>query len=479
MTSTPIRVRIAPSPTGEPHIGTAYVALFNLLLARQLNGEMILRIEDTDQVRSTPDAEAKLIEALDWLELPFAEGPTTGGPYGPYRQSERKKLYPRYANELLEKGHAFKCFCSKERLEETRQRQRDQGQQQKYDGFCLTRTSEEIARLQTAGTPHVIRMKIPNNGSCTFEDKIVGPVTIPYETVDMQILMKSDGMPTYHLANVVDDHLMQITHVARGEEWLSSVPKHILLYQYFGWEPPVWYHLPLMRNKDRSKLSKRRNPTSLSYFQAAGFLPSALLNYLGQFFVSTAGGEEMMDSSALAKCFDPSAVGKAGAAFDIQKLEWLNSRWIRERMSATEFRTAVANWAEQRLTAALDLAQTRISKFSDLPSLCSFVIEDDFSLTYADFAKLKIEPKESVAVLKAVLQIVDTLQVWTSETIHAEIERIASEELQKKLRFVVPPLFLALTGTTRSLPLFDSMAILGRSVVRQRIMRAIVTLSSK
>lgn len=476
MTATNIRMRIAPSPTGEPHIGTAYIALFNLLLAKHLSGQVILRIEDTDQARSTPDAEAKLLEALDWLELPLAEGPATGGNFGPYRQSERKALYQGYVEELLKKGHAFKCYCTRERLEEMRQHQRSQGKQQKYDGFCLSLPPKELAHIEAERTPYVVRMKVPDTGECSFEDKITGTVTIPYETVDMQVIQKSDGMPTYHLASVVDDHLMKITHVARGEEWLSSVPKHILLYQYFGWETPEWYHLPLMRNKDRSKLSKRRNPTSLSYFQAAGFLPKALLNYLGLFFISIAEGEELKDLSELAEQFEPSAVGKAGAVFDMQKLEWLNGQWIRERMTNADFRAAVADWAETRLTEVMDLARTRTTKLSDLPDLCGFILKDDLSLSYTQFAQLKTGVEDNLAILRAVLPIVETLGGWTSETIQAEIGRVAEEELHKKLRLVVPPLFLALTGSTRSLPLFDSMAILGRSIVRQRLTRAIATI---
>jgi glutamyl-tRNA synthetase len=475
MTDRAIRMRIAPSPTGEPHIGTAYTALFNVLLARRLGGTMILRVEDTDQSRSTPEAEERLMEALDWIGLPWSEGPDKGGPYGPYRQSERKELYRPYVDELIEKGHAFKCFCSKERLEEMRLAQRARGQQSKYDGYCLLRDADEIARLEAEGTPHVVRMKVPQSGECEFHDGVHGHVSIPYDTVDMQVILKADGMPTYHLANVVDDHLMKITHVARGEEWLSSVPKHLLLYEYFGWEPPEWYHLPLMRNPDRSKLSKRKNPTSLSYFSGVGYLPQALVNFLGLFFVSIPEGEEMMDLDELAGKFDPAGCGKGGAVFDLQKLGWLNGRWIRERLSPEEFRAAVADWARQgdRLTRALDLAQTRITTFADLPGLCGFVLEDDLGLTRADFEALKTGAEESLRILKAVQPTVDTLPDWDEEAIQAEIRRIAEEALGKKLRHVVPPLFLAMSGSTRSLPLFDSMAVLGRSVVRQRLRRAV------
>lgn len=473
MTDRPIRMRIAPSPTGEPHIGTAYTALFNVLLARRLGGEMILRVEDTDQSRSTPEAEARLMEALAWIGLPWTEGPDKGGPCGPYRQSERKALYRPYIDDLLEKGHAFRCYCTKERLDEMRLAQRSRGEQSKYDGFCLMRDPAELARLEAAGTPHVVRMKIPAEGDCVFEDGIHGRVAIPYDTVDMQVILKADGMPTYHLANVVDDRLMGITHVARGEEWLSSVPKHVLLYAYFGWPAPAWYHLPLMRNPDRSKLSKRKNPTSLSWFEAQGYLPEALVNFLGLFFVTIAEGEEVMDLDALAARFDPAGVAKGGAVFDLQKLGWLNGRWIRERMSAEDFRWAVSAWTNRggRIETALELARTRITVLGDLPDLTGFVLRADLGLARADFEALKTSPEESLAILKAVLPIVDTLPNWTPEAIEAEVRRIG-EAGGRKLRAMVAPLFLAVTGSTRSLPLFDSMALLGRSVVRQRLAQA-------
>lgn len=475
LTAPAVRTRIAPSPTGEPHIGTAYIALFNVLLARRLGGEMILRVEDTDLSRSTPEAERQLVEALEWIGLPWSEGPDKGGPYGPYRQSERKELYRPYVEELLSRGHAFKCFCSKERLDDMRLAQRTRGEQSKYDGFCLQRDTDEILRLEAEGVPYVIRMKIPQSGECEFRDGIHGTVAIPYATIDMQVILKADGMPTYHLANVVDDYLMKISHVARGEEWLSSTPKHLLLYQYFGWEPPQWYHLPLMRNPDRSKLSKRKNPTSLSYLSSVGYLPQALVNFLGLFFISIADGEEMMDLDELAERFDPAGCAKGGAVFDLQKLRWLNGRWIRERLSPQKFRAVVADWAQQggRLSCALDLAQTRITTLADLPDLCGFVLKDDFGLTRADFEALKTGVEGSCRILKAVQPIVDMLPEWTEEAIGAEIRRIAEEELESKLRHITPPLFLAFSSSQRSLPLFDSMAILGRSVVRQRLRRAI------
>ena len=277
-----IRTRIAPSPTGDPHVGTAYVALFNMVFARSQGGQFILRIEDTDQSRSTPESEQSILDALSWLGLNWDEGPDVGGDKGPYRQSERSNIYAKYANELIEKGHAFRCFATPEKLDEIRAKQMQENQPLGYDGPYENLSEEEIAERLANNEPYVVRMKVPREGQCTFNDMLRGEISIDWAQVDMQILLKSDGMPTYHLANVVDDHLMQISHVIRGEEWISSAPKHILLYQYFGWDLPEFCHLPLLRNVDKSKLSKRKNPTSILYYQRMGYLAEALLNYLGR-----------------------------------------------------------------------------------------------------------------------------------------------------------------------------------------------------
>lgn len=480
MTAQTPRLRIAPSPTGEPHIGTAYTTLFNVLLAKKLGGEMILRVEDTDQSRSTPEAEAKLMQALDWLGLEWSEGPDKGGAYGPYRQSERKDIYARYVEQLVEAGHAFKCYCSKERLDGMREEQQARGEVTKYDGLCLKRDPKELAELEASGAPYVVRMKIPETGECSFKDGIYGDISIPYDAVDMQILQKADGMPTYHLANVVDDHLMKITHVARGEEWLSSTPKHILLYEYFGWEKPTFVHLPLMRGADRSKLSKRRNPTSLSYFESVGYLPQALINFLGLFFITIAEGEEVMDLDALVAEFDPEGVGKGGAIFDTDKLNWLNGQWIREKLSEEEYLDAVKRWAEQgdRMSKALTMARARMTVFGDLPDLGGFLFRGGIELTREDFAGAAPSFEESVEILEAIRPITDTVEEWKSEDIQAAV-RAAGEATGRKLKKVMPTLFIAITGSRRSLPMFDSMAVLGRSVVRQRLSKAIEVLSAE
>ncbi|GAJ94219.1 glutamate--tRNA ligase [Agrobacterium sp. SHOUNA12C] len=479
MTTSGVRVRIAPSPTGEPHVGTAYIALFNYLFAKKHGGEFILRIEDTDATRSTPEFETKVLDALKWCGLKWSEGPDIGGPYGPYRQSDRKDLYKPYVEKIVDAGHGFRCFCTPERLEQMRAAQRAAGLPPKYDGHCLNLSAEEVSSRVAAGEPYVVRMKIPTEGSCKFHDGVYGDVEIPWDAVDMQVLLKADGMPTYHMANVVDDHLMKITHVARGEEWLASVPKHILIYRYLGLEPPVFMHLSLMRNADKSKLSKRKNPTSISYYTALGYIPEALMNFLGLFFVQIAEGDELLTMDELAEKFDPENLSKAGAIFDIQKLDWLNGRWIREKLSEEEFQQRVLTWAMEnsRLQEGLKLSQSRISKLGELPDLTGFLFKSDLNLDPSAFARIKSTPEELLEILNTVQPDLEKILEWNVETIEAELRAIA-DRMGKKLKVIVAPLFVAVSGSSRSLPLFDSMAILGRSVVRQRLKLAAQTVAT-
>jgi len=479
MANTQTRVRIAPSPTGEPHVGTAYIALFNYLFAKKNGGKFILRIEDTDATRSTLEYEQKVLDALSWCGLEWDEGPDIGGPYGPYRQSERKEIYRPYVDRIVENGHGFHCFCTPARLETMREAQRAAGKPPKYDGRCLTLGAEEVLTRLQAGEPSVVRMKIPEDGVCTFTDGVYGDVEIPWDAVDMQVLLKADGMPTYHMANVVDDHLMKITHVARGEEWLTSVPKHILIYQYLGLEPPVFMHLSLMRNADKSKLSKRKNPTSIPYYAALGYLPEALMNFLGLFFIQFADGEELLTMDELGDRFDPDNLSKAGAIFDIQKLDWLNGRWLREKLSEDDFLARVSAWAldGDRLSAGLRLSQSRIQKFGDLPDLAGFLLKSDLNLEASAFTGLKTGLPDSLAIINEVAPALEKIPDWTVEAIEAEL-RVISENTGRKLRVMLPPLFVAVSGSSRSLPLFDSMALLGRAMVRQRLKVAAQVLSA-
>lgn len=327
---TTVRTRFAPSPTGYLHVGGLRTALYNYLFARRNNGVMVLRIEDTDQNRLVKDAKENLIRTLHLMGIDYDEGPDKGGNYGPYVQSERKQIYLDHAQKLLESGHAYYCFCTPERLEKMRAEQEAAKQQPKYDGHCLSLTPEEVRQKLSAGEPHVIRLKMPREGETRFTDLIRGEVTVQNELVDDQILVKSDGFPTYHLANVVDDHLMGITHVIRGEEWLLSVPKHLQLYKAFGWQAPQMAHLPLLLNPDRSKLSKRQGDVAVEDFLAKGYLPEALNNYIALLGWNPGNDQEFFSMDDLMSQFSLERVNKSGAVFDIQKLRWMNGQYIKQ-----------------------------------------------------------------------------------------------------------------------------------------------------
>ncbi len=310
---TPPRVRIAPSPTGDPHVGTAYMAIFNKIFAEHYKGTFILRIEDTDRSRSRPEYEENIFKALHWAGITWDEGPDVGGPYGPYRQSERTAIYQEYAYKLLETGKAYKCFATEQELAEMKELASKLGHKTGYDRRYRNLQKEEIAKREAEGQPFVIRLKVPLTGECVYEDLIKGRITVPWADIDDQILLKSDGFPTYHLANVVDDHLMKITHVIRGDEWMSSTPKHLLLYESFGWEPPAFMHMPLLLGKDGRKLSKRRNPTSIFYFRDSGYLPEAFINFLTLMGYSMPGDQEIYSLEQIITQFDYKRIGVSGA----------------------------------------------------------------------------------------------------------------------------------------------------------------------
>ena len=469
-----VRTRVAPSPTGDPHVGTAYVALINYCFAKKNGGEFVLRIEDTDRQRSTAESERAILDALRWCGLAWDEGPDVGGPHGPYRQSERSSIYREYVDKLLETGHAFKCFCTPARLEEMRVAQRAAGQPSRYDGLCLTYDAAEAARREAAGEPYVVRMKVPGHGSCVVDDLRRGPIEFEYKSVDMQVLMKSDGLPTYHLANVVDDHLMEITHVFRGEEWVSSAPKHLLLYRYFGWEPPKLMHLPLLRNPDKSKLSKRKNPTGILFYRAMGYLPEALMNFLGLLANAPREGEdELMDLTHLVKRFEVEHVPIGGPVFDVAKLDWINARYIRERLDPATFVERVREWAitPGRLTRIAELSQPRIERLSDLGLLLAFLFAGRLPIRIEDL-RGKLDDAELRAALTMALTEFDALPVWDAFGIETAFKRVA-ETLGKKLRDVARPFYVAVTGSPTSIPLYDSMELLGRDVVRERLRNAL------
>lgn len=475
-----IRTRVAPSPTGDPHVGTAYSALINYCFAKKHGGEFVLRIEDTDRARSTAESEGVILSALRWCGIAWDEGPDIGGPFGPYRQSERTGVYAKYAAELLEAGNAFKCFCTPQRLEEMRVAQRAAGKPSRYDGLCVTYSREEIARREADGAPYVVRLRVPDGGVCVVNDMRRGPIEFEYATVDMQVLVKSDGMPTYHLANVVDDHLMEITHVFRGEEWVSSAPKHLLLYQYFGWKPPELLHFPLLRNPDKSKLSKRKNPTGILFFRAMGYVPEALVNFLALLSNAAREGEdELMDLSAIVARFDVEHVTIGGPIFDLAKLDWLNGRYLRERLDAASFLRRVRDWAgtPERLERIAALAAPRIERLSDLGPLLAFLFAGRLALTPQSFAKTKLDPESTREIFSRALLAFDALPAWSAPEIGSAIDGIAAA-LERKPRDVARPLYVAVTGSPTSIPLYDSMEILGRDMVRERLRNALKVLEA-
>ena len=470
-----VRTRVAPSPTGDPHVGTAYMALFNRCFAHAHGGQFILRIEDTDQVRSTPEAEAKILESLRWLGLDWDEGPDIGGPTGPYRQSERAEIYSGYAWELVEKGHAFVCYRTPEELNALREARREAGKATALKPSELMLSEEEQAARKAAGAAFVIRMMVPEEaGACVVEDMLRGAIELDWSMVDAQILLKSDGLPTYHLANVVDDHLMEITHVIRGEEWINSAPKHQLLYAYFGWTMPVLCHLPLLRNPDKSKLSKRKNPTSILYYQRMGFLPEAMVNYLGRMGWSMPDEQEKFTLSEMQQAFDITRVSLGGPVFDVEKLRWLNGLWIRESLSTDDLIQRLQDWALNRemLEKIVPQAQGRIDVLSDLIPQAAYLLSGDVSLIPAAFGEEGDDRDTAVAQMQFVLWRLEAQQDWRRDALFAVLKALA-EAMGSKPKALFAPLFLALSGQSVAYSIPDSMAILGPDMTRARLRHAI------
>ncbi len=473
-----VRTRVAPSPTGDPHVGTAYIALFNLCFARAHGGQFLLRIEDTDQARSTPESEQAILDSLRWLGLEWDEGPDIGGPSGPYRQSERMDLYQRYAEQLVEEGKAFVCYRTAAELDALRQARREAGNSTALKPSDLILSDAEVERRRTAGEPSVIRMRVPEEeGSCAVEDMLRGIIELDWSMVDAQILLKSDGMPTYHLANVVDDHLMGITHVLRGEEWINSAPKHKLLYEYFGWEMPALCHLPLLRNPDKSKLSKRKNPTSILYYQRMGFLPEALLNYLGRMGWSMPDEREKFSLDEMLEHFDVQRVSLGGPIFDVEKLSWLNGTWIREDLSEEQLAARMIDWAYNRemLMAVLPHAQKRMETLSDFAPLAGFLVSGRLNLSAESFEGVKSSTEDTVRYLQFALWHLEAQRHWTRDAIWDDLKGLA-DSLEIKIKDFLAPLFVAVAGTSASFSVVDSMELLGPDMSRARLRDAIEVL---
>ena len=466
--------RIAPSPTGDTHVGTAYVALFNWAWARRNGGRFILRVEDTDQARSTPESERQIHEALAWLGLTPDESPMQGGPHGPYRQSERSAIYAGHARQLLAAGAAYRCFCTPARLEELRAFQKAARRPTGYDGTCRALAAAESDARAAAGESHVVRLKVPRPGQTRFTDLLRGEIVIDNENVDDQVLLKSDGLPTYHMANVVDDHLMGVTIIMRAEEWIPSVPKHVLLYQAFGWEIPVMAHVPLLRNADKTKISKRKNPTSLLWYRGQGFLPEALLNFLALQGWSPQQQSEELSLDEFVMKFDPRAISVGGPVFDLTKLDWLNGEKIR-KLSAEQLADRVVAegfagpWTRAELIAVLPLFQERLRRLSELVPAARYLKErPDPDL---DGLAQKTRKADPHALRAAMLEAADRL-VALAQAPHPEREaelRAVAERHGLKPGDLFMGLRVAVTGTTASPPILPSVDVLGAPEAAARI----------
>ncbi len=473
-----VRVRIAPSPTGDPHVGTAYVALFNYVYAKKHGGDFLLRIEDTDQVRAKSSSEAMIMRSLRWLGLEWDEGPDKGGSCGPYRQSERTAIYREHADLLIKSGHAYRCFCTAERLDAVRAQQREAGVTTAYDRHCRGLKDSEVEDQLKKGQPHVIRLKMPVSGVTSFVDEIRGVVEIENDRLDDQVLLKSDGYPTYHLANVVDDHLMKISHVIRAEEWINSTPKHVVLYDAFGWEKPKFAHLPLLRNADKSKISKRKNPVALTYYQRAGILPVTLMNFLANMGWSFGDDVEFFTIEEMMKKFDFKDIHLGGPVFDTVKLTWMNAHYM-HKMSTDQFVNFVRNeiFTDDYLRALKPFVLERMSRFEQFVDNNSFFFNGALDYRGAEIIPKGKSTSDIMGMLSGLVEKLDDLYDWEHERIKAVIEAY-KDEIGWKPKDIFMTLRLVVTGRKDSPPLFESMELIGREMVRFRMRDCIQALAT-
>ncbi len=489
MKNQAVRVRYAPSPTGDPHVGNIRSALFNWLFARHTGGKFILRIEDTDQARTVEGALETILESLEWLGLDWDEGPRTGGPYGPYLQSERLDLYHSEVERLVRDGNAYYCYCTPEELAEMRKQQQLRREPPGYDRRCRFLTPEQ--RSARENLPHVVRYMTPLDGDpVTVHDVIRGDVTFELSALDDFVMLKSDGYPTYHLANVVDDHAMRISHVLRAEEWLPSTPRHVLLYAALGFEPPIFGHLPMLLGRDRSKLSKRHGATSLLDYRDEGFLPQAMLNFLVLLGWSLDDKTELMSRSDLIDNFSLERVGKSSAIFDMDKLTWMNGVYLRQLAEdelAALMAKAVAPFMENRgktldtdyLRGIIPLVQDRLKtlKPDEVWGLSSFFLVDDLEYETDDLVPKGMDRTATTAALEATTEALKPLSSFDAQTLEGVLRPLA-EELQLKTRELFGAVRVAVTGSSAAPPLFDTLAAVGRDRVLRRLKQAVGRLSN-
>ena len=451
-----IRTRFAPSPTGYMHIGNLRTALYEYLIAKSQKGKFILRIEDTDQERFVEGAIDIIYNTLKLTGLHYDEGPDIGGEYGPYIQSQRMGIYMDYAKELVEKGQAYYCFCTKERLEALKTSNKEGEAFSKYDRHCLHLSSEQVQKNLDAGMPFVIRQKMPTEGTTTFHDVVYGDITVENAELDDQILMKADGFPTYNFANVVDDHLMKITHVVRGSEYLSSTPKYSLLYEAFGWEAPVYVHLPAVMRDAHNKLSKRHGDKSFEDLVKEGFLVEAIVNYIALLGWSPSDNKEIFTLKELEKAFDINGLSKSPSIFDIKKLTWMNGEYIKAMEADTFYRTIESRLKDAVKNTALDLKkiaallQTRLETLNDIARLVDFFDTlPEYSTELYIHKKMKTTEEIALSSLKASLPVLEQLSDWNETTIHDTLMSLV-QELGIKNGQLLWPIRTALSGESTS-----------------------------
>ena len=486
-----MRVRYAPSPTGNQHIGGVRTAFINYLYAKSQNGTFILRLEDTDRTRYAEEYVQNIYDTFQWLGFYWDEGPDVGGPVGPYVQSERLPLYQKYAEDLVKMDKAYYCFCDADRLESLRKSQIEQKSgEQGYDRHCRNLSKEEVLRNIAQGVPHVVRLKIPLTGTTTFYDQLLGQVEWKNSDISPDpVLLKSDGFPTYHLANVVDDHLMGITHVMRAQEWIPSAPLHKIMYDAFGWEQPVLCHLPMVMGQDGHKLSKRHGATSINEFRKAGYLPEALLNYIALLGCSFEEGREIFSVEEMIRLFKVEKLNKAPAIFDYQKLEWFNGQYIRQKSDEdlaqlvkpflvdAGLRAMQDPQADELDQKAMPLVRERLKTLADAPAMMSYLYRRPKMPEKAEFVPKKRDEATALRMLRECLSVAENLDF--SDVAAAE-EAFKNHALQmsEKLGDLLMPLRVAITGSRVSPPLFESMQILGKNETMERITSAIEYLSA-
>ncbi len=460
-----VRTRIAPSPTGFPHIGTIYQVLFDYAVAHKANGQFVFRLEDTDRARLVDGAEEAVYESLAWFGLNPDESPVVGGPCGPYRQSERLDIYRPYVDELIVKGHAYHCFCTKERLEEMRKQQEIEHKPPMYDRLCRGLSAEEIKKNLDAGMAYVVRMKVPDGEVLAFDDVIAGHIEFKSELIDDQVLLKTDGFPTYHMAVVVDDHLMKITHILRGKEWISSTPKHVLLYRFFGWDMPIHAHLPLILNSDgKGKLSKRHGHSSVNYYRERGYLPEAILNYMSLIVWNHPEKKEIYGLDEFVNLFEISGITSQGPRFDLAKLDWVNGQWIRTMLTDSDLIQrikAYSKYSVEQIERVLPLVKERLVRLDEFDELVAFFFND----VEAYDSSLLIPKNKSAAdvkdVLPTIIERLDVMSTWTHADLESALRGIVEEKGWKvgELFMVVR---VAVTGRTATPPLFETMEVIGK-----------------